>query len=118
MLEKQILLLGFVRGMDRHPGTLAWPLEDAGPVSSNTKVAVLWMCHFVTDLRAVKYHGIQPVIHPTDSRPREREDSWEGIQYSKPVVKGVTTMVIMLSAGASAPCVVSSLREVVTCIHS
>lgn len=55
MLEKRILLLGFRRRMDRHPDTLVWRLEGVGPVSSNTKVAVLWMCHFVTDLRAVKY---------------------------------------------------------------
>lgn len=55
MLEKRILLLGFVKGMGRHPGTLVWRLEDVGPVSSNTEVAVLWMYHFVTDLRAVKH---------------------------------------------------------------
>lgn len=116
VLEKRILLLGFVRGMDTFLGTFAWLLGDAGSVSSNTKVAVLGCA---SDwFKSCWAHGVQPVIHPTDTRLGEKEVSQNGIQDSHPVVKGVTTIVRVLSAGASAPFVVSSLREVVICIHS
>lgn len=37
VLEKRMLPLGFVRGMDVNPGTLAGLLEDIGSISVNTK---------------------------------------------------------------------------------
>lgn len=55
MVEKRILPLSFVGGMDMYLCAFAWLLEDVGSVSSDTKAAVLWMCHLVTDLRAVKH---------------------------------------------------------------
>lgn len=55
MLEKRILLLGFVREISMYLGTLAWLLESVGSVSANTKVAVLQLCHLVTDLRALQH---------------------------------------------------------------
>lgn len=37
VLEKRMLPLGFVRGMDVNTGTFAGLLEDIGSISGNTK---------------------------------------------------------------------------------